>query len=145
MKDLVMPVVVTVLAAFVLNYFYSGLDIKGRPSVSECTGECYAAYLADNGSVVDQLRAKQAEAAKQSPAELGKATYSTVCQACHGDKGQGVVGPQLSGRDAAFVLEALAAYKKGETRGNQSALMWPQAQTMDQPAMDNVAAFIETL
>ena len=145
MKDLAIPAVVTLLAALAINYFYGGLEIKHRPSISECKGECYVAYLAANGSVLDQLKAKQAEAAKQSPAELGKNTYATVCLACHGDKGQGVVGPQLSGRGADYILEALVSYKKGETRGNQSALMWPQAQTMDQASMDNVAAFIETL
>ena len=145
MKDFVLPLVVSVLAAVVTGSFYLGLQIKDRPSVGQCTGDCYEAYLADNGSVVDQLKIKAEAAARQSPVELGKGTYTTVCQACHGDKGQGVVGPQVSGQSAAYVLEALGAYKKGETRGNQSALMWPQAQIMDQQTMDNVAAYIETL
>ena len=75
--------------------------------------------------------------------ELEKAGISA--DAIHGDKGQRVVGAQVRGQSAAYVLEALGAYKKGETRGNQSALMWPQAQIMDQQTMDNVAAYIETL
>jgi cytochrome c553 len=55
------------------------------------------------------------------------------------------VGPAVVGRGKDYLLEALLAYKNGETRGNQSALMWPQAATIAQADMENVAAFIETL
>jgi cytochrome c553 len=64
--------------------------------------------------------------------------------ACHGDKGQGVVGPALTGRDTEYLLTALAAYKNGETRGNQSALMWAQSAALSQSDMENVAAYIVT-
>lgn len=142
MKDLLVPIVITVVCALLISISYSQLDIKDRPSVHACNGECY-----DDFVVADkERRAQQAEQqAAASPAELGAKTYNTVCMACHGDKGQGVVGPALVGRDTAYLLEALTAYKNNQTRGQQSALMWGQAATMSQSDMENVAAYIITL
>ncbi len=141
MKDLFVPIVITVACGILISVSYSKLEIKGRPSVNSCMGECY-----DDFVVADKARKAQqvAEQATASPAELGSKTYTTVCLACHGDKGQGVVGPALAGRDTEYLLTALAAYKKGETRGNQSALMWAQSAALSQSDMENVAAYIVT-
>ncbi len=145
MKDLILPVAITAFCAALISVSYANLDIKGRPSVSGCYGECYAAKVAAEGSVLERMRAQMAAEAAAGPVELGSKVYTSVCQTCHGDKGQGVVGPAVSGRSKDYLLEALLAYKNGETRGNQSAVMWPQAATMSQADMENVAAFIETL
>jgi cytochrome c553 len=142
MKDLLVPIVISVVCALLISISYNQLEIKGRTSVHACNGECY-----DNWVVADKERQAQLSAAQATatPADLGAKTYNTVCMACHGDKGQGVVGPALVGRDTAYILEALTAYKNNQTRGQQSALMWGQAATLSQADMENVAAFIITL
>jgi len=43
--------------------------------------------------------------------------YKTKCASCHGNVGQGVVGPKLRGRDKEYVLVNLKAFKAG-TRKN---------------------------
>ena len=145
MKDLVLPLGVTLFCTVLSTFVYSNLEIKERPRVNACYGECYAAKVAAEGSMLERLRAQKAAEAAADPAQLGGKVYTSVCQSCHGDKGQGVVGPAVAGRSRDYVLEALLAYKNGETRGNQSAVMWPQAATLSQDDMENVAQFIETL
>jgi len=145
MKDLVMPVVVSVFSALLIAGSYANISIKGRPSVHGCYGECNAARINAEGSALDRLRSQKAAEAAASPAELGGKTYVMVCQACHGDKGQGLVGPAVAGRPKDYLLEALLAYKKSETRGNQSAVMWGQAASMSQSDMENLASYMETL
>lgn len=144
MKNLVLPVISLVFAFVIFDIAYSELDVKSRPSVHSCSGDCYQAYVAANGTIVEQQRAAAEAAASASPAELGRQTYAS-CQACHGAGGEGGIGPQLQGRDAAFVTQALTAYKNGETRGAQSALMWPSAEALSARDIENLAAFVESL
>lgn len=53
-----------------------------------------AAYLAKAGNKIDETSVKE----DLAPAVLsaGQAIYTESCVACHGDKGQGVVGPNLT-------------------------------------------------
>jgi cytochrome c553 len=141
MKDLILPIAIILGTAVLISISYSSIEVKGRPSVNACNGECYDDFVVADKERKALLSAQQATA---TPAELGSKTYTTVCMACHGDKGQGVVGPALTGRDTEYLLTALAAYKTGETRGNQSALMWAQSAALSQSDMENVAAYIVT-
>jgi len=43
--------------------------------------------------------------------------YKTKCASCHGNVGQGIVGPKLRGRDKEYILANLRAFKAG-TRKN---------------------------
>jgi cytochrome c553 len=144
MKYLVLPALSLVFAFVIFDIAYSDLEVKARPSVHTCAGECYENYVAANGTIVEQQRAAAEAAASASPAELGQQTYAS-CQACHGAGGEGGVGPQLQGRDADFVTMALTAYQNGETRGAQSQMMWPSAQALSARDVENVAAYIESL
>lgn len=47
-------------------------------------------------------------------AASGKTLYSSTCQMCHGDKGQGMVGPKLSGPVSKWKF---ADFKKALTKG----------------------------
>ena len=142
MKDFILPIATIVMSALVISVSYNSLEIKGRPSVHSCIGECYDDFVVADKAAKALRSAQQAAA---SPAELGSKMYTTVCMACHGDKGQGVVGPALAGRDTDYLLTALTEYKNGKTRGTQSALMWGQSATLSQSDMENVAAYILTL
>ena len=139
MKELVVPIVISLVCAVLISVSYSKLEVKARPSVHACNGECYDDWVVADNERRATLAAEQAAA---SPEELGGKAYTAVCQACHGDKGQGVVGPALAGRDTAYIVEALTAYKNNQTRGTQSALMWGQAATLSQGDMENLAAYI---
>ena len=51
-------------------------------------------YLAKSANKIDESSVKESEDA--GTIDAGKAVYNTSCVACHGDKGQGVVGPNLT-------------------------------------------------
>jgi cytochrome c553 len=144
MKNLVLPVISLIFAFVIFDIAYSDLEVKSRSSVHTCSGECYEAYVAANGTIVEQQRAAAEADALASPAELGRQAYAS-CQACHGAGGEGGIGPQLQGRDASFVEMALTAYKNRETRGQRSNIMWPSAEALSERDIENLAAFVETL
>ncbi|MFT4520978.1 MAG: cytochrome c553 [Halioglobus sp.] len=115
-----------------------------KDSVHSCSGDCYERWETDTGGIL-AVAAAQAEArATASPTELGKSVYAG-CIACHGAAGEGGVGPALSGQSAVDLASMLTQYKNGETRGNQSALMWSQAGMLSDDDVSNVSAYIETL
>lgn len=144
MKNLLAVAIFVVAGIIITTISTSSLEIQGHPDTNKCSGECYANYVAANGTIVDQDRAKVAAAAAMSPAELGKTTYIS-CQACHGAGGEGGVGPQLQGHDAAFVVDAFTTYKANGMRGAQSALMWGVAAPLSEADISNLGAFVESL
>ncbi|HEY0054845.1 MAG TPA: cbb3-type cytochrome c oxidase N-terminal domain-containing protein [Pedobacter sp.] len=52
------------------------------------------AYLANTANLIDENTVK--ESSEAAVIAEGAAIYATNCVACHGDKGQGVVGPNLA-------------------------------------------------
>jgi cytochrome c len=78
-------------------------------------------------------------------AEAGKAKYAT-CIACHGAQGQGqAIFPKLAGHTAEEVVDLLTRYRAGEAVGANTPLMAPQAATLSDEDIANLAAYIETL
>ncbi len=67
----------------------------------------------------------------------------TGCQACHGAQGQGNLGPQLNNQSADDIIAKLMAYKKGETIGPQSMLMWPTAKGLTDGQIGTIGVFIQ--
>ena len=74
--------------------------------------------------------------------EAGKAKFTT-CAGCHGANGVSVAAanPSLAGKDAAYIKEALTAYKTG-TRAN--ATMKAMASGLSESDIDNIAAYVAT-
>lgn len=144
MKNLLAAAIFVVAGIIVTTISTSSLEFQGHPSVNKCVGECYANYVAANGNIVDQERAKAEAAAAMSPAELGKTAFVS-CQACHGAGAEGGVGPQLVGRDSAFIVDALNTYKANGTRGAQSALMWGVAAPLSETDIAHIGAYIQSL
>ena len=144
MNRLLYPAIFLAAGIIVTSLANSGLEIRDRPDTNLCIGECYQEYLATNGTVVEQAQAQAAAAAAMNPVELGKVAY-VACQSCHGVGGEGGVGPQLQGRDAAFVTGALTAYKNRETRGDQSGLMWGVAGPLSDADISNLGEFVSSL
>ena len=121
------------------------MDNNGsKSSIHRCVDECYESWEQETGGVLAVAAAKAEAKASASPVELGQASYAG-CIACHGAKGEGGVGPALSGQSAQDIYDKLVQYKNGETRGGQSALMWSQSAMLSDDDMKNIGAFVETL
>lgn len=83
--------------------------------------------------------------------QAGQATFQ-VCAACHGPDGKGneaVHAPPLTGRSDWYLLTQLHKFKAG-WRGAHPADTWgatmrPNALMLDDAAMANVVAYIQTL
>jgi len=74
----------------------------------------------------------------------GKAKYA-VCAGCHGPAGMGNAAlgyPQLAGRDAAFVMAQLQAFKSGK---RESATMKAMVAGLSGTDMENLGAYIASL
>lgn len=86
-----------------------------------------------------------AGAAQAGDVEAGKAKFAT-CVSCHGAQGQGqAIFPKLAGHTAEETIDLLKRYRAGETVGDNTALMAPQAKTLSDEDIENLAAYIETL
>ena len=70
----------------IISHTYANLEYKGYERAQACTGDCYVKYVEENGTVVDQLKAKQAAAA-DDPFSSIRGLWAG-CAACHGQKGQ---------------------------------------------------------
>ncbi|EED35581.1 conserved hypothetical protein [Luminiphilus syltensis NOR5-1B] len=120
-------------------------DPSWSGNMNTCTGECYEQWKEAHGGGIAALEtAKQAALAAASPEALGE-NYYTGCVACHGANGAGGIGPQLEGQPGDDIVAKLTAYRAGETRGGQSAMMWPVAKPMTDDDIQNLAAYITTL
>ena len=117
-------------------------DVSGYGDVHGCWGECYEEYTAKYGTFTEQLEAKKVAMQTETPAVIGAKIYVN-CNMCHGMKGEGGIGPKLSGSTS--IVKMLMQYKNGETRGAQSALMWGQAANLTLEDMENLQAYIDSL
>ena len=72
-------------------------------------------------------------------AKKGEAKAGT-CVACHGPQGNSVnpAWPKLAGQHAAYLAKQLKAFKSG---ARKDPLMAPQAMTLSEEDMDNLAAY----
>ena len=83
--------------AYLLNYHvFSWGKLQDEEYVAEVAEANAAkqAYLANAANLIDENTVKEDLGA--SVVSAGQAIYNTNCVACHGDKGQGVVGPNLT-------------------------------------------------
>ena len=66
-----------------------------------------------------------------------------ACSACHGDRGQGGIGPTLYDKSADEIIEKLTLYKNGEVVGPQSPMMWPQAMNLTDGQIETIGVFVQ--
>jgi cytochrome c oxidase cbb3-type subunit 3 len=89
----------TVVIAFSYMLYYHVFDwgkLQEEEYVTEVNQAKAAkdAYLANTANLIDENTVK--ESTETAIISEGAAIFSTNCLACHGDKGQGVVGPNLT-------------------------------------------------
>ena len=123
----------------------SNNDTSWTGNRNQCVGDCYTEWKSDNGGGIVALeREKQLALLAASPFALGESYYGQ-CIACHGSRGQGGIGPQLSGQTASDIVSKLTAYRSGQKRGDQSAIMYPVAKPMSDEDIGNLAAYVSAL
>ena len=121
---------------------YDNLEYKGYASTNSCYGECYEKYVEENGTVVEQLLAKQAEAAVDPYSSI-RGLWSG-CAACHGQDGQGIgMFPKLAGQSSESIIEKLTIYKNRGEVGNMSSTMWAQASVLSEQDIETLGQFIQ--
>jgi len=90
--------------------------------------------------------ASRAQSDTGVPAE-GRAKF-VQCASCHGADGRSTVMPQypkIAGQSAAYVVNALKAYRDGRRQGTFAALMAEVAKPLSDVDIANLAAYIESL
>ena len=131
-----------VFALFFVGVIYPNVEYKNVPSNNSCTGMCYANYVKENGTVVEQLRAKQ-ELANLDEFSSIRSLWSG-CAACHGAEGQGMaVFPALAGRSQSYIVDRLNTYKNRGEVGAMSSTMWGQAGMISDADINMLGKFIE--
>ena len=130
------------IGIFFVAKVYPNLEYSGAKSNTTCIGECYAEYVALNGT------APEIEQRKKALANLGE--FSDIrslwagCAACHGAEGQGMGPfPKLAGQSSAYIVDRLNTYKNKGQVGSMSATMWAQAGMLSADQMDQIGKFIE--
>ena len=90
-----------------------GQTVKTKPAAQTQT------QASQSKSQSKEMDEKLASLKKRAGVEAFQVSplYKTKCASCHGNVGQGVVGPKLRGRDKEYVLANLKAFKAG-TRKN---------------------------
>ncbi|MBD3795894.1 MAG: c-type cytochrome [Epsilonproteobacteria bacterium] len=87
-----------------------------------------------------------AGAAPTAGAVDGAAAFA-ACSACHGADGKGTIGGAkvLAGKDAAYVVEKLKAYKAGTISSPTAAVMQGQVANLDDATMQALGEHVATL
>ena len=135
-------------AVFFLGFstmVYPNIEHKGGGYHHACIDECYeelkknraekeirdaelAAYNEANGIVVE------------AP-DPGEKLWGG-CMGCHGQNGEGGLGPKLSGQTFDYISGRLITYKGRGTVGKQSNMMWSQASALSDQDIDAVSKYI---
>jgi cytochrome c553 len=142
MKELGM----TLLGCFAIALFfgfkiYPDLEYSGYSSNTTCIGECYAEYVALNGTPSEIEERKQALASADEFSSIR--SLWAGCAACHGADGGGGIGPMLAGQSSDDIISKLTIYKNNGQIGSQSALMWGQAAMLSKKDIETIGKFIE--
>mgnify|MGYP001200747963 CR=1 FL=1 len=146
MKELV-PVAIGIFLCtfFYITIIYPMVEYKGGGSVSECYGECYERYK-ERQAIAKQKAQELKEyneangivVAKPDPGEK----IWNNCLACHGAKGEGGIGPKLSGQSVDYLVDRLLTYKDNGKVGPQSQMMWGQAASLSNKDINDISKYI---
>ncbi|OOC11325.1 c-type cytochrome [Thioalkalivibrio halophilus] len=102
--------------------------------------EAAAEEAAANGEAVNGIDLASGDATRAENQLFG------TCVACHGARGQGVgIFPSIAGNTAEFIAGRLVAYRAGETVGDDTHLMAPNARNLSDQDIADLAVYIATL
>ncbi|OOC50299.1 c-type cytochrome [Thioalkalivibrio versutus] len=132
-----------------VDHDYEGSDNgngNGDTAAEDAAGgeEPVATTETGEAAAEEEAAAVAAIAVEDGDAERGQSRYNT-CVACHGAQGQGTpVFPKLAGRDAEYIADKLVRYRAGETVGDQTALMAPNAANLSDEDIADLAVYVAT-
>ncbi len=130
------------ISMFFVAKVYPSLEYTGYSSNSSCTGQCYADYVALNGTSVEIEQRKQALANLDEFSDIR--SLWAGCAACHGQAGEGMaVFPALAGQSSDYIVGRLNTYKNRGQVGAMSSTMWAQAGMLSADQMEQIGKFIE--
>ena len=141
MKGYILTICLAITGTIVMAY--NNLEYKNVPRVHACYGECYAEYVAINGTPAEIEMKKQALAATDEFSSIR--SLWAGCAACHGNDGQGGIGPMLAGQSSDDIINKLTIYKNRGEIGAQSALMWGQASMLTEEEIATIGKFVQQL
>tara|TARA_X000001316_G_C922297_1_gene37347 strand:+ start:2616 stop:3041 length:426 start_codon:yes stop_codon:yes gene_type:complete len=141
MKGYILTICLAITGTIVMAY--NNLEYKNVPRVHACYGECYAEYVAINGTPAEIEKKKQALAAEDEFSSIR--SLWAGCAACHGNDGQGGIGPMLAGQSSDDIINKLTIYKNRGEIGAQSALMWGQASMLTEEEIATIGKFVQQL
>ncbi len=93
-----------------------------------------------NKEMEEKLRALKEKAGNLAAFSVSP-LYKKQCASCHGNVGEGIIGPKLRGRDKEYILANLKAFKAG-TRKNY--VMYGLLSRLDDAQLDELATEIGT-
>ena len=128
------------IGIFFVAKVYPDLEYSGYSSNNSCTGECYAQYVALNGTPAEIEQRKQALANLDEFSDIR--SLWAGCAACHGQDGSGGVGPALAGQTADYIAGRLVTYKNKGDVGPMSAMMWGQAAMLSDKEITMIGDYI---
>jgi len=137
------------IALFFVFKIHPELEYTGYSSNSSCYGECYEKYVAENGTVVEQIQEQKAIALAKAEAGIVDVfedirSLWTGCAACHGMQGQGQgMFPKLAGQSSDYIAGRLNAYKNKEKVGMNSTMMWGQASQLSSRQIEQISLFVK--
>jgi cytochrome c553 len=108
-----------------------------------------AAWAFALGAGANPCTAQNASAGQNTPDALAAGREKFVqCASCHGADGRSTVVPQypkIGGQTAAYVVNALKAYRDGRRLGTYAAMMAAVAKPLSDADITSLAAYVESL
>ncbi len=93
----------------------------------------------------DDELAKKLQALKNKAGNLAafktSPLYKKSCASCHGNIGEGIIGPKLIGKDKATILQALKDFKSGKRK---NYVMYGLLSNLDDQKLEELASEIAT-
>ena len=131
------------ISGFFMVKIYPDLQYTGGDgsSTNQCIGQCYANYVEQFGTAPEIERRKLQLASADEFSQV-RGTW-TGCASCHGQAGEGGVGPMLAGQTASMITDKLTTYKNKGQIGPMSSLMWGQANMLSESDIQMLGKFIE--
>ncbi len=114
-----------------------GVKPKAKPVTVQKTQSSQASQSKEMEEKLKALKEKAGNLAAFSVSPL----YKKQCASCHGNVGEGIIGPKLRGRDKEYILANLKAFKEG-TRKNY--VMYGLLSRLDDSQLEDLAEEIGT-
>jgi cytochrome c553 len=126
--------------------FTSRTSADRRAARLLCVGAAWAFALGAGASTAAAQNAAAGQGAADAIA-AGREKF-VQCASCHGADGRSTVVPEypkIGGQTAAYVVNALRAYRDGRRLGTYAAMMTAVAKPLSDADIANLAAYVESL